>query len=236
MDSRFKDDPNLQMLAHVATDLGELREQFVFLGGCATNLLITATRAQTVRVTTDVDVVAEVVSLKDYHALERQLASHGFQPDLSIDAPVCRHVKDGIRLDVMPSSSAVLGFGNRWYPEVLRSSTRFRIDDRLSVRLVAAPAFVATKLEAFHGRGRGSYLDSHDLEDMLSVVDGRDALHAELAAAETHLKAYVASEVTSLLKDDAFLDALPGHLPADAGAQQRLPQLLAKLRSIANLG
>lgn len=34
------DDPNIELLAHIAEALGDLREQFVFVGGCATALLI----------------------------------------------------------------------------------------------------------------------------------------------------------------------------------------------------
>lgn len=40
----------------------------------------------------------------------------------------------------------------------------------------AAPYFCATKLEAFGGRGKNDYLASHDLEDLITVVDGRPEL------------------------------------------------------------
>jgi hypothetical protein len=41
------------------------------------------------------------------------------------------------------------------------------------VRSVSAPYFLATKLEAFDGRGSGDYLTSHDIEDLVAVIDGR---------------------------------------------------------------
>ena len=50
------------------------------------------------------------------------------------------------------------------------------VEPGLRIRVVTAPYFVATKLEAFRGRGRGDYISSHDLEDLLAVIDGRDVI------------------------------------------------------------
>ena len=66
------DERNLAILTTVATALGPLRESLVFVGGCATGLLVTNVRAQPIRMTDDVDLVAHVVSQQEFHALERQ--------------------------------------------------------------------------------------------------------------------------------------------------------------------
>jgi predicted nucleotidyltransferase len=50
----------------------------------------------------------------------------------------------------------------------------------LSIRLVAPAYFIATKLEAFFGRGKGDYFGSHDLEDLIAVVDGRLTIVGEI--------------------------------------------------------
>ena len=47
----FMDDPNLAILVPVARALGDLCESLVFVGGCATGLLLTAQRAQPIRAT-----------------------------------------------------------------------------------------------------------------------------------------------------------------------------------------
>jgi len=44
-----------------------------------TGLLITALRAQSVRVTTDVDVVVQVATIRDYYAIEARLQGRGFR-------------------------------------------------------------------------------------------------------------------------------------------------------------
>ena len=94
---------------------------------------------------------------------------------------------------------------------------------------------MATKLVAFAGRGRGDYLFSHDLGDIISVVDGRESLVSELSACHAELRLEVAASVARLMTPRSFLDSLPGHLPGDTASQERLPDLLSKLRHIAAL-
>ncbi|OYY93967.1 MAG: hypothetical protein B7Y41_08500 [Hydrogenophilales bacterium 28-61-23] len=52
--------PNLAKIELVAHALGDLREQLVFVGGCAVDLLLTDPAAAPARVTYDVDLVAQV--------------------------------------------------------------------------------------------------------------------------------------------------------------------------------
>ena len=103
------------------------------------------------------------------------------------------------------------------------------------IRLVTAPVFVATKFEAFADRGQNDYLFSHDLGDLISVIDGRDELIEECRAHSAELKDYLRSRVRALLATPAFLDALPGHLPGDRASQARLPDLEDKLRLLAEI-
>ncbi|MEP7042528.1 MAG: hypothetical protein ABI843_05670 [Dokdonella sp.] len=135
----------------------------------------------------------------------------------------------------MPTLNEILGFSNRWYPLALETSQHIRLPSGLDVRLIAAPVFVATKLEAFSGRGNGDFLSSHDLEDLLAIVDGRAALLDECRTSPPELQAYLAERFAALLDKPAFVEALPGHLPGDAASQQRLPELIGKLRLMAGL-
>jgi hypothetical protein len=65
--------PNLEIMEIAVARLGELAEELVFLGGCATGLLITDTVAPPIRATKDVDVIVEVSSLNEYHRLSKRL-------------------------------------------------------------------------------------------------------------------------------------------------------------------
>jgi predicted nucleotidyltransferase len=155
-------DPNRAMLLRVAQALGDLRESLVFVGGCATGLLVTTIRAQMLRPTDDVDMVAQAATAREYHKAEQQLQARGFVHDISADAPICRWRYRDIVVDLMPSEDGVLGFHNRWYPLAVQSAQTVMLDDGISICLIAAPVFVATKLEAFQGRGKSDFLMSHD--------------------------------------------------------------------------
>lgn len=73
---------------------------------------------------------------------------------------------------------------------------------------------------------------SHDLEDIVTVVDGRPALVDELRNTPEELRTYIAMEISSLLGATQFLDALPGHLPGDSASQSRVPIVLELLEAL----
>lgn len=82
-------------------------------------------------------------------------------------------------------------------------------------------------------RGRGDFMASHDLEDIVTVVDGCPALIDELRAAPPQLREYLAREFHALTSSAEFLDALAGHLPGDAASQARLAELIRRFRQLA---
>ena len=216
----------------MADALGELRERLVFVGGCATALLITDPAAAPVRATQDVDAVAAVASAVEYLRLGEALRARGFSQTLAEGEPPYRWILGSMKLDVMPAREEVLGFSNRWYESALRTATRVTLPHGVAIRLVTPACFLATKLEAFEDRGAGDYLESHDLEDVLSVVDGRPEIVAELAQAEPQVRRYVAEVFARLLADDGFMNALPG-LVMDGSPSIRTPAAQERLKSIA---
>ena len=82
-------DPNVAKVELVAQARGDLREQVVFVGGCAVGLPLTDPAAALPRVTYDVDLVAEVAALRGYHRMEREFSRRGFERDMAADAPTC---------------------------------------------------------------------------------------------------------------------------------------------------
>lgn len=100
-------DPNLALLESIAAALGPLRDRFVFVGGCTTGMLVTDVAAAPVRATRDVDVIVEVLTLADYHALERELEKAGFSHNRSPEAPICRWIVGTGVLDVMPTEVTI---------------------------------------------------------------------------------------------------------------------------------
>jgi hypothetical protein len=225
------DDPNYEYLLLIADALGDLRDNVVFVGGCTAGLLLTDSAAEGIRATKDVDAIVEAATLREYYELESRLPALGFVRDADSDV-ICRwrHAASGVLFDLMPIDAAVLGFSNRWYPEAARTAIRVRLNDRVEIRRIAAPAFIATKLEAFVSRGRGDFLSSHDLEDVLTVVDGRASIVDELRAASQELRQFVRETVGALLSERRFEDYLPGLLADDS----RTPIVLDRLKALVS--
>ncbi len=104
----------------------------------------------------------------------------------------------------------------------------------VTIRLVSAPYFLITKLEAFKGRGRGDYMASHDMEDIISVLDGRPGIVSEVRNANPALIASLSRYFKQLLADQRFIEAVPGHMPADPSSEVRLQNILKVLQRLAN--
>jgi hypothetical protein len=102
--------------------------------------------------------------------------------------------------------------------------------------LVTAPCFLATKLEAFRDRGNCDYVASHDLEDIIAVIDGRGSIANDVEHGDPSIRRYLADEMRRLLAIPAFADALAGHLQSDAASQARRSIVIDRLRAIAGIG
>ena len=222
-------DPNLPHLRRIAEALGDLREQLVFVGGSVAGLLLTDPLAEGVRATLDVDAVVDA-GRAAFYRLEETVAARGFVRDSSSDV-ICRwvHRESGVVFDLMPVDAEVLGFTNRWYPYAVQTAEPVELAEGVTIRLVTAVAFVATKLEAFVSRGRGDFVSSHDLEDVLNVVDGREQLVSELAAAPTPLREAVAAVFAGLLANPDFANVLPGLI----AEPERAELIQARLESMS---
>jgi predicted nucleotidyltransferase len=229
-------DPNVMLLETVAQHLGaDLLESLVFVGGAVAGLLITDPAMPSIRPTEDVDLVVQATVLREYHAAESALKARGFVQDMSADAPICRWRIGMITVDVMPMEKSVLGFANRWYPLAVATAQSFALPNGKVIKLVIAPVFVATKLEAVADRGKGDFLFSHDLGDIIAIVDGRDGLLEECSQAAPELKAYLQIKFAELINNPSFRQALSGHLSPDAASQTRLPLLERRFDALANL-
>src|SRR5258708_5311670 len=138
----------------MAERLKRVLPEIVFVGGCTTGLLITDPAASPVRATDDVDVIVEVASYVEYARFSARLRDLGFSEDSSEGAPICRWVIDQMTLDVMPTNENILGFSNSWFKPAIEAAAIVDLDG-FELRVVTTPYFIATKLEAFRGRGKG---------------------------------------------------------------------------------
>ena len=227
-------DTQRAMLRKVAEALGpELRKQVVFVGGCTTGLLLTDpfTREQ-VRSTDDVDLIVHVMGYGEQVKFHKELCRKGFRvamPEPTEDLPTCAFKLGELRVDVMLDEDSALGPSNRWYQHAMASAEIYPLDDALTIRVVSPVMFVATKLEAYKGRGNGDAMTSRDIEDILNLVDGRPELMDEILAADTEVQHYIAVELVQLLQDSNFEYAVK----SQAGIQDREDLLFERVEQLA---
>lgn len=228
--------PNRDALIRVARGLGPLLDELVFVGGQVAELLITDPGATRVRPTDDVDTICAVSGRIGYQRLSTQLRGLGFVEDTSPGAPVCRWRLGGDRVDVMPADEEILGFKNRWYDHGIRTAQAHELAGGLTIRIVTAPVFIATKWEAFADRGGGDWYGSHDIEDIVAVVAGRPELYDETRSSERNLRAYLAQKAAAFLTSGVAEDAIAGALPDARAVAGLVAKVRSRLQGIAELG
>lgn len=224
-------DPNLSLLEEAATKLAPFLDEIVFVGGVTLGLLITDKAAAPIRSTDDVDVIAEILTYVDYIAFSERLRKAHFTEDTSEEPLTCRWFHGKLKLDVLALSKEVLGYTNRWYQSALHHAISFVLPGGRSIRMITAPYFLGTKMEAFRGRGQMDFLASHDLEDFVAVIDGRSTILDEIADSPGDIREFLAEAARSLLSESRFLDAVPGFVLE----YSRVPLILERLQQLTQL-
>lgn len=223
--------PNLAPLIHAVTKLEPLLNRIVFVGGCVTGLLVSDPAAASVRPTVDVDAIVEIASYDQFRELENELSRLGFRNETAL---ICRWFTGELILDIMPVDASILGFSNPWYGLAFKNAQTTEIGEH-TFRVITAPYFLATKLEAFRGRGQQDFRMSHDLEDIITIIDGRSELIDEISRSERNLKDHLSTKFRDLLASPEFRDALPGHLLPDVASQQRISIVLKRIQQIIDV-
>ncbi len=212
-----------------------LLDDFVFVGAQVAELLITDPVAEHVRPTTDVDAICEVTSRTEYFRLGERLKELGFREDASQGAPMCRWQADSDIIDIMPIDEEILGFKGNWFRVVMRTPQLHQLTDTLNIRIASAPAFLATKWEAFEERGEEDWYGSADVADIVTVVAGRPELPDELREADAELRGYVIQSTNSMLDARIVDDVIAGALPEVSEVPGLLDQVSARFDQLAQL-
>ena len=228
------------MLERAGRELAPFLDEIAFVGGATIALWITDQAAPEPRVTKDVDVVVEVATRIAWHQFEDRLRAHGLRNDTS-SSVICRwragSPGDELLVDVMPGDAAILGFENRWQRPALDCAETPSLPSGQRIRAISPPYLIGTKLEAWNGRGGGDHLRSHDLEDIIALVDGRAEIVDEVRHASRDLRSFLSSELATLLDQPRFLDTIDGTiagLGGRSGDESRVDEIvLPRFRVLA---
>lgn len=230
-------DDHIMMIRAVAKAIGpEICEEVAFVGGCTTALLLTDLYArQQVRHTDDVDLIVHVLSYAHWEELKERLRNRGFSEQLGNDAPICAMFLADLRVDFMPDDAEILKFGNAWYRDARESAELRDIGEGVAVKIVRPAHFVATKLAAYLSRGNHDPLESHDVEDILTLVDGRPEIADEILHADRAMRTYISSQLGALRKHRDFEYAIAAASNGDAAREEVISERVDLIVSFATL-
>jgi len=205
---------------------------YAFLGGSVLSLLVDDATVDAVRVTKDIDIMADVRTRRDFHREERELEARGFQHDTSEGAPICRWLSDGMVVDVLPVREEVLGWKSRWFEEALGAAVTMTIGGH-SVKVVSAPYFVALKLEAFEDRGAGDFIYSTDFEDVICLFNGRRTIVDEILS-EPLIRDGISDKFSSYLHRADIEDAVLGFVQTETNPEGRFEAIMSDFKRLAS--
>lgn len=157
-------DIHLDILKLTVQALGDLTDDLVFIGGSTISLYITEPEVVQVRETFDVDCIVEASGRLEYEETVKRLRKRGFNEDME-EKVICRYKKGELILDLMPTDARILGFTNKWYKSAIQNTTETSLAGK-KIKIFTPAYLIASKVEAFKGRGKGSFISSTDIEDL----------------------------------------------------------------------
>jgi hypothetical protein len=222
-------DIHLDILKLTVKALGELADDLVFIGGSTISLYITEPEVVQVRETLDVDCIVEVSGRIEYEEVIQRLRKKGFSEDME-EKVICRYKKGELILDVMPTDARILRFTNKWYKPAIQNTIEASLDTK-KIKIFSPAYLIASKIEAFKGRGKGSFLSSTDIEDIVTLFDGRSEIAKDLLFAPTDVQKELKKELSAWVKNSDFLDAMEGHIADRQNTAGRKKIILQRIQN-----
>ena len=222
------------IVKQIAMELSWLQPSPVFIGGSVLGFYLDAFGRSQLRTTLDVDIIIPAVTT--YHLwtqLESQLRKNLWVP--AQEGPICRYCSPtGILVDFLPKQPSILGFAGMWYEDISKAPQTVVIDD-ISIQIAQPAHFLATKIEAFWDRGLQDPMLSHDLEDIISLMDGCTELLSSINNQNPTIRLWIKEKTAFISEQDWFQDAVVGNLPRGPNQIQREEHLLQKWSDIMQM-
>ena len=222
---------NIAIIAEVAEALKELKEDMVFVGGAVISLYTDDPAADEVRPTQDVDMTLNIINFSHWQRVEGRLRELGFQPN-PFGHAICSFKYKDILIDIMATEDGPLGLTNRWYKVGLENIWTVNAKNQ-KIKILSAPCYLATKLEAFNDRGN-DYRSSHDIEDIIYVIDNRTTIVNEVKESDKRVYSYLKKELLKIVKQGILTEVLMTHIHP-LMIDERMPIIEDKIMQILEL-
>ena len=223
---------NLALVAEVAKGLKELNEKMIFIGGAVISLYTDDPAADEIRPTADIDMTINLANYVEWVQMQERLSELEFYPDPQGQS-ICSYKFQNIAIDIMPAEDSSIGISNTWYKPGFNYLQTIQLEDGIIIKILSSPYFLATKLEAFKDRGKNDFYGSHDFEDIIYILDNRTTIVEEIIAADSNVKEYIKTELTTIKNHSQSDEILAMHIHPLI-REERFNMLLDKIKLITN--
>lgn len=224
---------NIDRIEIVAEGLNGHLEDVIFIGGACIQFYVDNPELNDYRPTKDIDYLIEIYTYSDYSKYEKMLRSLEFRDDSSEGAPICRKVYKNILVDVIPDDPMIIGFSNiPWFNEGRELAKSIKLPSGRIIKILPLSYFLAAKLEAWKDRGEGDYLANHDIEDIITIIDGNENLREILESPST-VKEFIKLSFIDLLNSLSFKSSIAGHIGFETSAIERARNVVLKMEDIS---
>lgn len=215
-------------MAEVAEALRELKDQMVFVGGAVVSLYVDDPAADEIRPTQDIDMTLNIVNLTHWQEVQEKLAHLGFHPN-PFGHAICSYKYKDIPVDIMAMEDGPLGPSNKWYKIGFDNLWAAQAKDQ-EIRILSAPCYLATKFEAYTNRGV-DYRTSHDIEDIVYVLDNRIHIVEEIEKDNMRIRGYVKQQLKEIINKGLLNELLMSHIHP-LMLEERMPIVEEKIAQI----
>lgn len=221
---------NIAVVAEVAEALQDIKDQMVFVGGAVVSLYTDDPAADEIRPTKDINITLHIVNLSHWAKVQEQLAALGFHPD-PFGHAICSYKYKDIPVDIMATEDGPIGPANRWYKIGFENLWIAKAKNQ-DINILSAPCFLATKFEAFNNRGN-DYRTSHDIEDVIYVLDNRIQIVEEIAKDDSRISVFVKKQLQDIIRKGILQEVLMAHIHPIM-LEERMPIVEEKITQILN--
>ncbi|ASB49423.1 nucleotidyl transferase AbiEii/AbiGii toxin family protein [Alkalitalea saponilacus] len=200
---------NIAVVAEIAAALKDLKENMVFVGGAVVSLYTDDPAAEEIRPTQDIDMTLDIVNLHHWKEVQEKLAELGFQPD-PFGHTICSYKYKNIPVDIMATEDGPFGPSNSWYKPGFNNLWTVKAKNQ-EIKILSAPYYLATKFEAFNNRGK-DYRTSHDIEDIIYVIDNRTSIVEEVKGSDPDIRAFLKQEIQYIINKGLLTEVLMAHI------------------------
>lgn len=221
---------NIAVVAEVAEALKDIKQDMVFVGGAVVSLYTDDPAADEIRPTQDIDMTLNIINLSHWEKVQTQLGALGFHPD-PFGHAICSYKYKDIPVDIMATEDGPLGPANRWYKIGFENLWTAKAKDQ-DIKILSAPCYLATKFEAFNDRG-SDYRISHDIEDIIYVLDNRIGIVEEIENDDTRIANFIKEQLQNITNKGLLQEVLMAHIHP-LMLDERLPIVEEKITQILN--